>query len=145
MIFDKVSNLYKYIDVNPSFKDVIEFIKKTDLTKLPVEKKVINDNVWYNSQEYMGKENTNKYESHIKYIDIQLMIDGEEYIYYSKDTPIINERNDKDMYLTESNDKTVLKLTKGTFMIFLPGELHNPGLKSNDKLIKKVIFKVLAN
>lgn len=144
MIFDKLENLYKYSNVSPYFKDVINFINKTDLSTLKVEKKDITDKVFYNSQEYLGKEDVNKFESHIKYIDIQVVIKGEEYIHYSKDTPIIGETNDKDMYLTTSTDKTVLKLTKGMFAIFLPGELHNPGLKVDNNLIKKVIFKISA-
>jgi len=143
MIFDKVENLYKYKKINPAFKDVIEFINNIDLSNLPVGKKIISDKLWYNSQEYIGKDITNKYESHIKYIDIQLIVDGEEYIYYSKDKPIITETNEKDCYFTESNDKTVLKLTKGTFAIFFPGELHNPGIRSNTNMIKKIVFKVL--
>lgn len=143
MIFDKVENLYKYKKINPSFKDVIEFINNIDLSSLPLGKKIIDEKLWYNSQEYIGKEENNRFESHIKYIDIQLIVDGEEYIYYSKDKPIVTELNDSDCYFTMSEDKTILKLTKGYFAIFLPGELHNPGIRSNDKMVKKIVFKVL--
>lgn len=143
MIIDKLENLYKYKDVNPYFSKVLDFIAKTDLSTLEVGKKTIDDTLWYNSQEYIAKDPSDKYESHVKYIDIQVMISGEEIMYYSKDTPIINELNEKDFYSTISLDKSILRVSQGYFVIFFPGELHNPGLKANDKLVKKVVFKVL--
>lgn len=144
MIFDNLKNFEKYLDINPGFKTVFNFIKHTDLLNLELGKKVIDESVWYNRQEYLGKEDSTKYESHIKYIDIQLILEGEEYIDYSKDTPIINETNEKDCYFTNSNEGTRLKLSKNDFAIFFPNELHKPGVKVNDKPIKKIVFKVLA-
>jgi len=143
MIFDNIINLKKYIKINQGFKTVIDFIEQNDLNALPLGKAVINDIVWYNNQEYIGKEDNDRFESHIKYIDIQYIIDGEELIYYSKDLPNINENNEKDCYFTISKNKNVFKLSKNDFMIFFPGELHNPGIKSNNNKIKKIVFKVL--
>lgn len=143
MIFDTINNLNKYININVGFKTVLDFINNNDLHSLPLGKFTIDNNVWYNNQEYIGKEETNKYESHIKYIDIQLLLDGEEYIDYSKDKAIVNEINEKDCYFQESVDKTRLRLSKNYFAIFFPGELHKPGIKINSNKIKKIVFKVL--
>lgn len=145
MIFDKLENLKNYQSLNKGFEEVVDFIAKNDLLSLPQGKAIISDNVFYNRQQYVGKpEVDDLYESHINYIDIQIVLDGIERHYYSKAQPIIGELNQKDCYFTSAKKDCSLGLSKNTFVIFFAGELHKPGLKVNEENVEKIVFKVKA-
>ncbi|MCQ2387280.1 MAG: YhcH/YjgK/YiaL family protein [Clostridia bacterium] len=145
MIYDKMENLAKYAKLNKGFSDVLKFIAKNDLLALPLGKKKISSRVNYNRQEYIGKEiKDDKYESHIKYIDIQIVLKNKEKVFYSLDKSKFTEGNEKDCGFTSSKNANELILDNKSFMIFFPYELHKPGLKINDKKVQKIIFKVKA-
>ena len=143
MILDKLENLKNYQEVNANFKAVVDFIKKNDLMGLELGKAPINENVYYNRQEYIGKEKVDdKYESHIDYIDIQIVLKGKERHLYSKDAPLEQEINAKDCYFTNAKEDATIDLEEGNFVIFFAGELHKPGLKLDDNKVQKIVFKV---
>ena len=145
MIFDKLDNLKCYVSINEGFKDVLEFIEKNDLLSLPLGKQPISDRVYLNRQQYVGKEELdNRYESHLDYIDIQIVLKGKEKNNYSFKCPDKAEINAKDCYFTEAEKDTVLTLDEENFVIYFPKELHKPGLKVDDELIEKIVFKVKA-
>ena len=144
MIYDKLENFEKYVSVHEEFKTVAEFIKNNDLLALPVGKSPINEKVFYNRQSYMGKPDTDKYESHIKYIDVQIVLKGVEKIKHSTVAPVIEELNEKDCYFTYTNQDGSVTVFENTFAVYFPGELHAPGIGVNDEQIEKIIFKVMA-
>ncbi len=145
MIFDKMSNFGKYVSVNEGFKEVYEFMKKTDLLALPLGKQPISERVYLNRQQYVGKEEVDKrYESHLDYIDIQIVLKGVEKNNYSFKAPIESEINAKDCYFTEAEKDTVLTLDSENFVIYFPNELHKPCLKVNEETVDKIVFKVKA-
>lgn len=145
MIYDKIEKLEDYVTLNEGFKEVVEYIKKTDLLALPLGKQKLSDKVNISRQEYVGKEELDsKYESHIKYIDIQIVLENKEKCYTSFENAVVTEINEKDFYSTEAKRDANLTLSKGNFVIFFPGELHKPGLRINEEKVQKIIFKVLA-
>ena len=144
MIYDKLENFEKYVGTHEEFKTVAEFIKTNDLLALPVGKSPINEKVFYNRQSYMGKPDTDKYESHIKYIDVQIVLKGAEKIKHSTTAPVIDELNEKDCYFPHTTDDGVSTLYENTFAVYFPGELHAPGIGVNDEQVEKIIFKVMA-
>ena len=143
MIYDKLENFEKYVSAHPEFKTVAEFMKNNDLLAIPLGKTPINDKVFLNRQSYLGKPDSNKYESHIKYIDVQVVMKGREKIKYSVTQPTITEVNEKDVYFTEADADCVMEL-ENSFAVFFPGELHAPGIGVNDEQVEKIIFKVMA-
>ena len=144
MILDKTENLKKYENLGEGFKTVAKFVAENDLLALPLGKKPINDVVYYNRQEYVGKEEKDDiYESHQKYADVQIVLSNEEAINYSPSAAKKSEPNEKDCYFSEGKDKSRLTLKAGSFAVFFPNELHKPGLKTNDEKIQKIVFKVL--
>ncbi len=143
MIFDKLSNFEKYVSVNEGFKDVLEFMKKTDLLALPIGKQPISDRVYLNRQQYIGKEEVDKrYESHNDYIDIQIVLKGKEKNNYSFKSPDPAEINAKDCYFTEAEKDTVLTLDNENFVIYFTKELHKPCLRVDEEVVEKIVFKV---
>ncbi|MBR2871320.1 MAG: YhcH/YjgK/YiaL family protein [Clostridia bacterium] len=145
MIFDKLENLKNYANLNNGFKEVVDFIETHDLLSLPQGKEAVSDNVYYMRQQYVGKpEVDDLYESHVNYVDVQIVLDGAERHYYSKAQPIVSELNQKDCYFTSAKKDCSIELTKNTFVIFFAGELHKPGLKVNEEKVEKIVFKVKA-
>ncbi len=146
MIVDNIKNTDKYNCLHKDFKIVFDFIKNNDLNKLECGKHQIRgDEVFFNLQEYETKP-VQKLEAHKKYIDIQVVVSGEEYMgYTNSDNTKVTENYDTDkdvMFLSGSVDK--IKADKNVFLIFYPQDAHMPALCiDNPKHVKKAIFKIL--
>ncbi|MEH5010790.1 N-acetylneuraminate anomerase [Phytobacter diazotrophicus] len=91
-----------------------------------------------------------KAELHAHYIDIQLLLAGEERILYG----IPGSARQCDDWHVEDDyqlcaaicDGQVVTLTPGMFAIFMPGEPHKPGcMVGTAQEIKKVVIKVCAS
>lgn len=145
MVYDKLENLKNYASLNANFTKVLEFINQNDLMSLPQGKAQISDNAFYMRQEYLAKpEVDDLFESHLDYIDIQIVLDGAEKHYFSTNSPIIPQTNEKDCYFTSADKQTSIILNKGEFVIYFPNELHKPGLSVSDELVQKLVIKVKA-
>lgn len=148
MIIDALNQSDKYISLHKDFKLVFDFIKNNDLSAMECGKyQLRGDEVFFNLQEYETKP-IQKLEAHKKYIDIQVVIEGEEYMGYTNisNTTLSEEYDEKKdvMFLNGSVDK--LKADSKTFLIFYPEDAHMPALSvSNSGCVKKAIFKILKN
>jgi YhcH/YjgK/YiaL family protein len=74
-----------------------------------------------------------KAEIHEKYIDIQILLDGEETIYYgivdsARECGIWHKDEDYQLYATIDGQQQV-ELKTGMFAIFFPGEPYKPGVQ----------------
>lgn len=146
MIIDNLSNAEKYISLHKDFKLVFDFLKNNDLSKLECGKHQLRgEEVFFNLQEYETKP-TQKLEAHKKYIDIQVVAIGEEFMGYTniENTSLSEEYDaEKDvMFLTGNVDK--LLATNKNFLIFYPEDAHMPALAvDKQSKVKKAIFKIL--
>ena len=145
MIIDTLENSYKYEKLHKDFKLVFDFLKNNNLSEIQCGRHELRGSeVFFNLQEYETKP-TQKLEAHKKYIDIQVVASGEEFMGYTniKNTTITEEYNEeKDvMFLNGGVDK--LKADNKTFLIFFPEDAHMPALSVNEnKKVKKAIFKI---
>lgn len=86
-------------------------------------------------------------ELHRRYIDIQILLAGEEQIYYgangsARECGDWHESDDYQLCRTMTEEQC-LTLTAGEFVIFMPGEPHKPGCSLTAPLeIKKVVIKL---
>lgn len=142
MIYDKIEN----IDLYNIDKDAVEFIK--NLTPdIECKKHMINDNVYANVQEYHTKE-LGYFEAHKDYIDIQILLSGEEIIEYTsidglKVKDEYNPQKDIVFYFDGNNTITPIKLEKGLFTVLYPHEAHKPQMMFNvSQNVKKVVVKI---
>lgn len=89
-----------------------------------------------------------KAEIHRKFIDIQLLIEGEEMIEYGIKEPDLTKydeyQTEDDYQLTPAiDDRNEVILQPNMFAIFLPYEPHKPGNSVNgNKPLKKLVVKV---
>ena len=147
VIVDNIENSSKYITLNDDFKLVFDFLKTHDLKLLECGRHELRGSeVFFNLQEYETKP-IQKLEAHKKYIDIQVVAQGEEYMGYTniKNTTVSEEYSEeKDvMFLNGNVDK--IKADNKTFLIFYPQDAHMPALSiKENKKVKKAIFKILV-
>lgn len=88
-----------------------------------------------------------KYESHFKHIDLQIMLEGTESIFYHPIVDLIQETQNlaKDIAFYQKVDKGIsFPICSKMFCLLFPQDGHLPsvGEKGSDKL-RKVVFKIL--
>lgn len=150
MIADSITNSHIYSGLNKKFEKSFQYLKETDFNKTEDGKYEIDgDNIFVMINSYETKSaHEAKPESHIKYIDIQYIISGEEYIGYSflegkKPTEDLFKEKDVAFYLCPVD---FIKFKKGMFAIFYPDDIHAPGVSVSDGgQVRKVVIKIKIN
>ena len=146
MIIDNLTNAEKYTSLHKDFKLVFDFLKTSNLAEMNCAKniQIKGNQIFFNLDEYETKP-TQKLEAHKKYIDIQVVITGEEYMGYTniENTTVTEEYDEKRdvMFLNGRVDKVLA--TNKNFVIFYPEDAHMPALSVDEpKKVKKAIFKI---
>ena len=148
MIIDTIDNLSKYIEMNPLFADVVEFLKYHDLDTMEEGKYPIKDKNLFLSVQ-VAKQRTKEsafIETHIEMVDIQSPISCAETYGYSPLCDLPEFEYDAEMDMTKYGDtkpQTYVTIKPGQFVIFFPQDGHAPCI-IDEQEIKKVIFKVKA-
>lgn len=147
MITDHISNASLYFGLGERIQTALKYLSETDFSKVEAGKYILDsDNIYAMVQEYSTKPlEVCAMEAHKKYIDVQFMAEGEEYIGYE---PFSNqeisvqydEPNDYSLFYSNPN---LIKYTKGMFAILYPQDLHMPRVLSVNSLpVRKVVIKV---
>ena len=147
MILDSLENYQLYRAINERIAKGFDYLLHTDLEAIPSGKHDIDgDTIFALVQEYQTKPLAEcKLESHKKYIDIQYVIRGEEFmgITTKNNQKILEVNEDKDYTFYEGTTSLVL-VSKGMFTIFFPDDLHQPCVQTElASEVKKVVIKVL--
>ncbi|MBR5543014.1 MAG: YhcH/YjgK/YiaL family protein [Oscillospiraceae bacterium] len=150
MILDTLKNCGKYYGINEKIGMAFDFIKRAVAENLPVGNYEIDGrDVYSYIQEYTTKsERTGGFESHKKYIDIQFIASGVEVIDVMDISKGVisqeyNETSDAAFYKTD-NRTTRCLIEAGQYAIFLPDDLHKPGIGYEEVPgdVKKIVVKV---
>ncbi len=152
MISDSLNNLKKYEHLVPLTKEIINYLESNDIYSLSGGRyEIAGDSAFILIQEYYTMPETEKdWESHKKYIDIQLVMDGCEYMGYSpKDFLNIKKEysTENDIIFYENDDKehSNIMVHKNHFCIFFPEDAHKPGLHTKEvSRVKKAVIKVMV-
>ena len=147
MVLDTLENLERYASLNPLFADVVDFLKKNNIAEHEQGKVVLKENeLLVNFSTASGKkENEARLETHDKMLDIQIPLNCTEIMGYTPRTKLPAETYNpvKDITFYNGPAEQYIKVEPGMFAIFFPEDGHAPCI-SDEKEIKKVIFKVLA-
>ena len=147
MIVDKIEKLKLYKEI-PS--EVVKFLSELDINNIKLGKRVLSDSIYVNIEEYNTKDiEVASFESHDKYIDIQLLLDGSENIYYaSRDNLSVkvpyDETRDIAFYSDSIQCYPYIKLDGTNFMMIYPHEAHVPQVSINglSQKVLKVVVKI---
>ncbi len=147
MILDLIDNLPLYRGFSENLSKAIDYILNNNLNNLAVGKhEIFNDDVFVIINEYETKNESDcVIETHKKYIDIQIMLQGEEKVGFAflKNQKITEQYNEEKDYTFYSAQLDYQYLRKDNFAIFFPTDLHSPSIKiDNPKFIKKAVVKV---
>jgi len=148
MIFDKAANLDLYAGVHRHMPAVIEFVKKFLAEPGPDGRYEIDgDEVYVN---VFGKPNgpdaEKRFETHDKYIDLQLVISGGQTIYWAaRDTLTLTEPcpPGKDVAFYAEVPGTRCELRAGDFLFLFPGDAHRPDCElAGEPDCRKMVVKI---
>lgn len=130
--------------LNKRVVEGLEFLAKTDFSKLEDGRHVINDYMYVNVETYQTKEDA-LFEAHRDYIDIQYIISGEEKIGVTKYSDCKeNTPYDKERDIEFLNGKgEFYPMRTGDYMILYPTDAHKPSISLNEKAtVRKAVVKV---
>lgn len=119
--------------------------------KTPGRYELQGDNIFMNVMQFATQSpEQKKAELHREYIDIQVLLSGEERILFGMTDSArqCEEMHVEDDYqlCSQIADEQVMVLKPGRFVIFMPGEPHKPGCVVKAPMdIKKVVIKVRAS
>lgn len=150
MITDQMSNLSKYDKVLPHVQSIIAYLNANDITQFEEGKySILGEEVYMMIQNYTTQpEGNKKWESHKKYIDLQIVLSGEEFMCYHQ-VDLLNVSDDykeDDDYMLYHNDVeefSYIKVLKNHFCIFYPADGHKPGIHmQHERTVRKAVIKI---
>lgn len=144
MIHDNLKNSAKYANIDDKIAACMKYAEQLD-ENTQCGRYDISEDVYVNVMTYEPKcVSDATIETHCRYADIQLILDGEEFMgYVSADDvlPLSEYDKERDIRMWKGNI-ALMPMRKGDFALFFPGEPHAPSLyKSSDK-VKKAVFKI---
>ena len=144
--------LNAYIGLHPRFAKAFEEIKTQLSRELPDGRKELDgDALYVSASRYATKlPGDAKFETHRKYIDIQVILEGEEIIRFENQdklarTTEYDEVKDIEFYAMNRQFDSV-RLGVGDFAIIFPGEAHAPCItaEAGPAPVRKLVVKILA-
>ena len=144
--------LKKYATLHPAFNEAFAQMKKI-LSDGAEDGRIVvdGDRLFINVQSYQSKtENNCAFEAHKRYIDIQLILEGEEIIgFESADELEVTKEYDPDgdyMLFALNGRYDKVRVKAGEFAIIFPEEPHAPAIAADDRPmpIRKAVVKVLC-
>ncbi|MEH7179302.1 YhcH/YjgK/YiaL family protein [Neobacillus vireti] len=148
MIVDHIRNVSFYKGLNEKFDKAFEYIQNTNLEQLePGFYEMDGEELFFNLVEYETKSVEERvWETHKKYIDIQVIVEGNECIGYEHLDRLnikedYNEQDDISFWEGSLQSKVILE--KGDFIICYPHDAHMAGMMVNgNEKVRKAVFKV---
>ena len=146
MILDVKKNASLYKGIHSHLDKAIDYMLSADLNALLVGKHQIEgEDVFVLIQEYETKAiDAALFEAHQKYVDIQLILSGEEWIGYApvQSLTSIEPYDDKRDIAFFSGEGEMHKLKSDMFAIYFPTDAHKPSIHDVKTVVKKAVFKV---
>lgn len=108
----------------------------------------LQNGVYANVETYMSQpREARKFENHRKYIDVQIIIEGEEFIElfpvekFSENGCYDDEKDIS--FFCNCKKGTNIKLSKGDSLIIFPGQAHMPCVQTDESVkVKKAVIKI---
>ena len=159
MIITNVNNEIQNKSLAKDIRFCIEFAKKNEnkiLSLVNGSYDVGYNNIKMNLGKYFTKsENEKFWESHKKYLDVQIMINGTEKVAINdiRDMEVKSFDEERDLTILEGDKAFDIIMETGDVLVFFPNDVHKPELNvsENDdsgnirKIVTKVVFKIEIN
>ena len=149
MITDCLANADLYRSLHPRLAAAFDWLRSTDLGRLPLGKTVIDgERLFALIQEYTPKPpELGKFEAHRRYWDVQYVARGVERMGWAN----LSEMAVSEPYSAErdvaffTGRGSFIRVPAGSFAIFGPQDVHMPGVLAEEEvLVRKIVLKVAA-
>jgi biofilm protein TabA len=146
MILDTLKNSTRYVALHPGFAAAFEFLNNPDVATLPAGRCDVRDDRLFaivGKDQGKGRDKA-RLEAHRKYIDIQYVVSGDEWIGW-RDLKTCRETGlgysvEKEIEFYTAVPETWFQVPAGSFAIFFPEDAHAPlaGKGPAHKVVMKV-------
>jgi YhcH/YjgK/YiaL family protein len=149
MILDILENAHFYVTLNKGFIKALEFLLRPDLKELPEEKYEIDgDTVYAMVVKGSGRKKEDaQLETHMKYIDIQLVLAGIDNMGWKPSSlceqPSGEYDKETDIQFFDDKPDTWISTESGAFAIFFPEDAHMPMISEGQ--LHKVLVKIAVD
>ena len=148
MIYAKNQDAKLYKGFSPLLDYVMDLISDPAyLAALPMGTTELNgDKLYVICKEYDTKPLDEAFfEYHRKYIDVQLLLDGEETMGIASPQELELVDQHDDFYGCRGTAEQEVVLFPGSFLILFPTDAHECGVQTHGKThVKKIVFKVIT-
>ena len=148
MILDRLRHASHYQGLGTPIPAALEFLRGTDLLRLPDGRHPIDgDRLVAIVQRYRTKPPAEAaWEAHRRYIDVQYVVAGTERMGYASlhgELPIRSAYDaEKDVAFFDAQGD-LFDVAEGSFVIFMPQDVHAPGLAAGSPPAVSDVFKVV--
>ncbi|MGT2757538.1 YhcH/YjgK/YiaL family protein [Streptococcus ovuberis] len=150
MIYDHINNLGTYKGLHPNLDQALDFLSQEALQNLELGRHTIDgDSVFALIQDnQLNQSESPEFEYHRSYLDLHLLLDGQETIIYGfgdrQSTKDYDEVQDFGFETCERHLK--MTIDSQHFVIFYPGEAHQPNVYAGaGDAVKKCVVKVFID
>lgn len=148
MFTGHLQRIHQYSYLQDNLRQKITLALEHIMHDPTTEEKVIEEgDLWYNIIEAQTVLTTERqFEIHKEYIDVHVLLDGQEYMGYAHDELVVNDLHmvDQDVYFGTSTEGRYLEMKPGEIVMFFPNEIHKPlcHLTGQAKKVRKAIIKI---
>lgn len=144
MIIDKAKNYKIYLGMNANFDRALELMANFDPETPCGTYGADGDDLYYIvSEPQMRSLEEGRFEAHFKYIDLQYIMRGGEWIKHANVADVKPAETVGDDCRLYDGDGSAVKINPGDFWAAFPEDAHMPGcFKDAPTDLKKVIFKI---
>ena len=146
MIFSNLSQSDRYAALHPLFPRAFEYMRNTDLLALaPGRYPIVGEQLFVIVENVAGRTREDaKLECHRNYIDIQLVLEGNDEMGWKALADCVDPASDysaeKDIRFFRDAPASWITTLPGAFCIFFPEDAHAPLVSTGH--IRKAIFKI---
>jgi biofilm protein TabA len=148
MIYDRFENMQLYCQPGSRLHRALVVARDVARAVADGRMDVDGDRLYASVATYeTGLREERRFEAHRKYIDVQVLLEGEEVIDVSldQDLPVVepyNETRDV-MFLQPPKRFASLSMAPGRFAVFYPHDFHRPGCHPGERSrVRKIVMKV---
>ena len=147
MILDKLTAANAYRGIHPRLDGVLDRLNEAFLATVGPETMELEGDRLYVTRftyETLPREET-FFEAHKRYLDVHLMVQGEERVELASPGGLTLFEHQGDFYAYRGEAEQSLVLRPGSFLVVFPEDAHRIKIQVNGpETVSKVVFKVLV-
>ena len=147
MILDRLDNASSYRGLHPGIDQALEYLAKTDFARVADGKHELDGERLYAMVQRYRTRTLDQivWEAHRRYFDVQYLVAGAERMGYTalrEDLAVKKAYDEQGDAILFDADGSMFDLWAGGFAVFLPQDVHAPGL-AVDQISSEVVKVVV--